>query len=184
MSSPSFFALFPPISEHRPRREWKRKPLAQFDVFVKNLIGLAQDNPMHLKLVCQVLLHTINELFCPINDQDSEYRTRPSSMKKLAKGDATWDTHKVILSWFIDTLVMTIELLVHRQSCRAKSSTKSTPTRNERPFASGKRTWWVNSNPWQSPSQVPTASSVSCKKSSKPWKTRITFNSAVASTTA
>ena len=37
------------------------------------------------------------------------------SVKKLKKGDGTWDTRKVILGWLIDTLRGTIELPNHKK---------------------------------------------------------------------
>jgi hypothetical protein len=111
--SPSSTTL--PLPEHPPIRNWKRKALAQFDVFVDDFIGLGQGDPARLLEIRQVLLHTIDKLFRSLDAQDSEYRNEPSSTKKLGKGDAAWATRKVVLGWVIDTIAMTIELPPHRQ---------------------------------------------------------------------
>ena len=42
------------------------------------------------------------------------YRTEPVSMKKLRKGDLSWNTIKTVLGWVINTTTMTIHLLDHR----------------------------------------------------------------------
>jgi hypothetical protein len=61
------------------------------------------------------LLHTLDEVFRPLESDDSPSRKEPASVKKLLQGDACWATRKVILGWIIDTLKMTIELPQHRQ---------------------------------------------------------------------
>jgi hypothetical protein len=115
---PSTTAL--PVPEHLPIREWKPKALAKFDVFVDDFIGVGQGDPARLKEIQQVLLHTIDELFSPVDDQDSEHHNSPSSTKKLSKGNAPWATQKSfcggsLISW-IDIMAMTIVLPPHWQA--------------------------------------------------------------------
>ena len=45
---------------------------------------------------------------------DGPFRRKPTSLKKLEKGDCSWSTIKVILGWIIDTVTMTIQLPPHR----------------------------------------------------------------------
>ena len=45
---------------------------------------------------------------------DDPHRHEPASVKKLLKGDASWNTIKTILGWIIDTIAMTITLPPHR----------------------------------------------------------------------
>jgi hypothetical protein len=104
-----------PLPEHPPIRTWKRKALAKFDVFVDDFIGIGQGDPKRLMAIRQVLLHTIDDLFRPLDAADSVYRNEPSSTKKLGKGDGAWATRKIVLGWLIDTIAMTIELPPHRQ---------------------------------------------------------------------
>jgi hypothetical protein len=61
-----------------------------------------------------VLLHTLDDVFCQLHPDDSPHRREPSSTKKLEKGDAYWQTQKLILGWILDTLRMTLELPRHR----------------------------------------------------------------------
>jgi hypothetical protein len=62
-----------------------------------------------------VLLHTLDEGFRPLPPDDNPHRNKPASVKKLKKSDGCWGTHKVILGWMLDTMLMTIELPMYRQ---------------------------------------------------------------------
>ena len=84
------------------------KPLQYVDVFVDDFIGLAQDP--HLPRVRRTLLHTIDHVLRPVSPTDSPFRREPVSLKKLRKGDCSWDTVKVVLGWVVDTINMTIHL--------------------------------------------------------------------------
>jgi hypothetical protein len=35
----------------------------------------------------------------------------------MLKGDATWETRKIILGWLLDTYAMTVQIPPHRVSC-------------------------------------------------------------------
>jgi len=85
-------------------------PLAWSDVFVDDHLALAQGTIEHHQHVCQMLLHSIDCIFCPLAASDSPTCQEPVSLKKLASGDGQWSTTKTILGWVIDTVVMTITL--------------------------------------------------------------------------
>jgi hypothetical protein len=89
-------------------------PLAIHDVYVDDFISLAQGNHKRLRTVRRLLLHTLDQVFRPLDATDSPFRQEPVSVKKLGKGDAAWTTRKVVLGWIIDTVQMTIELPPHR----------------------------------------------------------------------
>jgi hypothetical protein len=48
-------------------------------------------------------LHSINEVFRPVDELDDPIRNHVPSIKKLLKGDAYLDTLKIILGWILDT---------------------------------------------------------------------------------
>jgi hypothetical protein len=48
------------------------------------------------------------------NENDSDLRREPLSLKKLKQGDCSWSTVKLVLGWIIDTVSMTIHLPPHR----------------------------------------------------------------------
>ena len=50
----------------------------------------------------------------PLRPDQAGTHNEPASVKKLLKGDATWDTLKVILGWLIDSINQTIQLPKHR----------------------------------------------------------------------
>jgi hypothetical protein len=97
-----------------PNRDFKKRLLSRFDVFVDDFIGMGQGTRKQLTNLRRILLHTLDEVFRPLESGDSPSRKEPASVKKLLQGDACWTTRKVILGWIIDTLKMTIELPQHR----------------------------------------------------------------------
>jgi hypothetical protein len=97
-----------------PNRDFRKRVLSRFDVFVDDFIGMGQGNRQQLTNLRRILLHTLDEVFRPLEADDSPSRKEPASVKKLLQGDACWTTRKVVLGWVIDTLKMTIELPQHR----------------------------------------------------------------------
>jgi len=91
---------------HHPNR----RQLATIDVFVDDFIGAAQGPPARLNRVRRILLTAVDQVFRPVDPDDSIYRNEPSSVKKMLQGDANWGTCKTILGWIIDTVAMTISL--------------------------------------------------------------------------
>ena len=65
------------------------------------------------------LLHSVNNVLAT-PAPDEPHRNKSASLKKLLKGDGSWDTRKVILGWIIDTVIQTIELPPHRKESLAK----------------------------------------------------------------
>lgn len=111
----AFTATATPVPLTVPRRKWKRKLLAKFDVFVDDYVGKAQGTTEELRHVRRVLFHTLDDVLRPLSPSDSPYRKEPASVKKLLQGDAHWATRKLILGWILDTVKMTIELPPHRK---------------------------------------------------------------------
>ena len=91
----------------------KSRPLSYVDVFVDDFLGLAQEYS-NSRRVRRILMHAIDDVFRPLDLEDSPFRRQPISLKKLEKGDCSWSTIKVILGWIIDTVNMTIQLPPHR----------------------------------------------------------------------
>jgi hypothetical protein len=61
----------------------------------------------------QRLLHSIDKVFWPINELNDPIQNHVPLVKKLHKGDAYLDRHKLVLGWLIDTFKGTLELPPH-----------------------------------------------------------------------
>jgi hypothetical protein len=92
-----------------------RRILAQFDIYVDDYLGMVQGNADRRSRVRRVLLHAVDQIFRPLDSQDTPFRKEPVSVKKLLKGDAYWETRKIILGWILDTIAKTLELPPHRR---------------------------------------------------------------------
>jgi len=86
-------------------------PLAYVDVFVDDFLALCQEHS-NSRRVRRILLHAIDDVFRPLDSADGPFRRQPTSLKKLEKGDCSWDTIKIILGWIIDSASMTISSLL------------------------------------------------------------------------
>ena len=96
-------------------RRTRRRPLRKVDVFVDDFIAMGQGSRKALSRVRRTLLHSLDEVLRPLDEDDDRFRKEPASVKKLQQGDAAWGTRKLILGWIIDTLAMTLELPHHRK---------------------------------------------------------------------
>ena len=56
----------------------------------------------------------MDKVFRPLDPDNNPHRQEPALVKKLLKGDGTWDTQKIILDWILDTVNGTIKLPLHR----------------------------------------------------------------------
>ena len=92
-----------PLGPRRPRLE-------KFDVYVDDFIAVAQGTTPKLHQARRKLFHCIDQVLRPCNADDPSHRQEPISIKKLAKGDAKWDTTKEILGWIVDSVSGTIQL--------------------------------------------------------------------------
>ena len=91
------------------------KPLASFDVYVDDFIGLAQGSQRRLRGYRRVLLSTLDRVLRPQDMAlDGPFRQEPASVKKFRKGDAYWSTRKIVLGWLFDTIAGTLSLPAHR----------------------------------------------------------------------
>ena len=87
-------------------------PLQYVGIFVDDFVSLAQDP--NLRQVRRTLLHTVDHVFRLLTKGDSIFRQEPVSLKKLRKGNCSWDTVKLVLGWVIDTVNLTIHLPPYR----------------------------------------------------------------------
>jgi hypothetical protein len=98
----------------RRRLHYKPVPVKTWYVYVNDFIGPVQGGwaqNLHDK---RILLSSLDEVLCHLDDEDNVHRQDPAFFKKMLKGDATWAMQKIILSWVIDTCAMTIQLPSHR----------------------------------------------------------------------
>jgi hypothetical protein len=98
-----------PAVEARPRRK-----LAYVDVYVDDFLGLCQGDRRERTRVRRALLYAIGQVLAPLDSNRHPQHNEPASVKKMLKGDACWDTTKVMLGWLIDTVNKTIALPPHR----------------------------------------------------------------------
>ena len=91
-----------------------QRPLAYWDVYVDDHLGLAQGNAPTRRRVKRAMFHALDKVFRPLGQGDNPFRQEPASLKKLRKGDATWSTRKIMLGWQLDTVQGTIALPTHR----------------------------------------------------------------------
>lgn len=85
-----------PVPETRdPCLPFDGFPLQYVDIFVDDFISLAQ-KPF-LRRVHHTLLHSIDDVFRPIQPDDSPHCREPVSLKKLRQGDCSRDTIKLVL---------------------------------------------------------------------------------------
>lgn len=90
------------------------KPLSYTDVYVDDFISLIQGSRRRRRYARRVLMHTIDEIFRPLDESQGSVHKEPISVKKLRQGDASWTTVKVVLGWVIDTVQQTLTLPAHR----------------------------------------------------------------------
>ena len=91
----------------------REAPLSFTDIFVDDFIMGVQGNPRRRDMVRRILLNTIDDVL-PAPGADQPFRNEPTSVKKLRKGDGSWETIKEVLGWIIDTENKTISLPPHK----------------------------------------------------------------------
>ena len=92
----------------------KAKILAYVDVFVDDLLGLAQ-GPWHRRRhVHRTLFHTLNKVFWYLDRQDTKQRKEVLLLKKLEAGYCSWSTCQNMIGWIVDSVNMMITLPPHR----------------------------------------------------------------------
>ena len=74
--------------------------VAQVDVFVDDFIGIAQGSKRQLSNLRRNILHSI-DLVLDQPRPGERLRNEAASVKKLLKGDGSWETRKLILGWII-----------------------------------------------------------------------------------
>ena len=84
--------------------------LAYIDIFVDNFLGITLGNKARQEEVKRALLHTLNDVLCPLSPTDLPTRQDPASLKNMKEGDSTWATQKILLGWVIDSVGGTIHL--------------------------------------------------------------------------
>lgn len=104
-----------PVADPDPSLPTNQPPLTEVDVDVDDFIAVAQGDSNSLQEVRSKLLHAIDQVFRPNDEEDGDIRAEPVSIKKLNKGDASLRTAHTILGWEVDTLAKTITLPIHRQ---------------------------------------------------------------------
>ena len=92
-----------------------RQPMLSYvDVYVDDFLGLSQGSPERRAYVRRALLEALDQVIRPLDPADNPARKEPASVKKLAQGDASWATQKILLGWLVDTIQGTIQLPPHR----------------------------------------------------------------------
>jgi hypothetical protein len=102
-----------PNSIQPPLEYTLKQPIAYTDVYMDDFLGISQ-NPT-ATLTQRSMLHSIDTVFRanPLPD-DPPARKQVISQSKLAAGDCTWSTTKLILGWLLDTASRTLRLPQHK----------------------------------------------------------------------
>lgn len=101
-----------------PSNQMYSRPVGDTDVFVDDFIQLGQGGSRRLKALRGHLLRAIDQVLSRPN-ADETHRNEAISLKKLLKGDGSWNTRKLILGWIVDSIRQTIELPAHRKETLA-----------------------------------------------------------------
>lgn len=91
-----------------------KTPLHYVDVYVDDFLAATQGNKWTRRSIKRLIFQALDKVFRPLDSEDSPFRQDPASIKKLLKGDGTWDTIKIILGWLVNTVDKTITLPPHR----------------------------------------------------------------------
>ena len=91
----------------------KRRPVASADVYVDDFLLLAQTQHERRR-VMRAVLHSIDDVFWPLEKEDPPACKEPAYVKKMLNGDACWSTQKRMLGWDIDSEAVTLVLPPHR----------------------------------------------------------------------
>jgi hypothetical protein len=97
-----------------PSNQMYSRPVGDTDVFVNDFIQLGQGGPRRLKALRGHLLRAINQVLAQPTAKET-HRNEAILLKKLLKGDGSWNTQKLILGWIVDTICQTIKLPPHRK---------------------------------------------------------------------
>ena len=100
----------PPLA----RRDYFHEPLEYVDVYIDDIIGLVQGAAESQTRITRSILHNLDSVFRPLEQDDHAHRQTPASLSKLTKGDGQLLTRKTTLGWIIDTIQFTLELTDER----------------------------------------------------------------------
>jgi hypothetical protein len=77
-------------------------------------VSLAQGNTRRRTQHRRALLHSLDEIFHPRDDQDPPSRKDVPSLKKFRQEDAYYATRKILLGWIVDSILGILALPAHR----------------------------------------------------------------------
>ena len=83
-------------------------------MFIEKLLVLAQGPRHRRRYVRRTLFHALDKVFWPLDRQDAKQCKEVLSPKNLDTGDCSWYTCQTLLGWIVDSINMTINLLLHR----------------------------------------------------------------------
>ena len=114
-SVPGVVALLPePDHIAPPSNRPFQRPVGITDVFVDDFIQVGQGGTRRMNSLRDHLLHAIDGMIAQPEDASGNIR-EPASVKKMSRGDGSWNSRKVILGWTIDFVRQTLELPAHRK---------------------------------------------------------------------
>lgn len=110
-----------PEPEHQapPSNRPLNRPVSYTDVFMDDYLQLAQGSRRRHLSVRNHLLHTVDSMIRQPVEPSGDVR-EPVSIKKVKKGDGSWNSRKVMLGWTIDFARQTLELPPHRKLALAE----------------------------------------------------------------
>ena len=93
------------------------KPAAYVDIFVNNLLGIAQGPVHQQRQLWRIMFHSLDKVFRTSDSGDSKNRKELLLLKKILAVDCTWSTCQVFLGWVIKMVNMMLSLPPYRENC-------------------------------------------------------------------
>ena len=112
-TSPTLYSTRVPLSRYPLLLRTNTQLFSYVDVFVDYFLGLAQGPTHRRHHVRRTLFHSLEKVLRPLDKLEPTQRKELPSLKKIDAGEYSWSTCKVLLSWVVDTVNMTLSLPTH-----------------------------------------------------------------------
>jgi hypothetical protein len=91
-----------------------KAPVHYHDIYVDDFMSIVQGNARKRTHHRRALLHSLDNIFCPLDATNPATRKDMASLKTFAKGNVCYATRKVLLGWIVDSLLGIFALPAHR----------------------------------------------------------------------
>jgi hypothetical protein len=103
-----------PVPDSVPVLALLKAPVHCHDIYVDDFMSIVQGNARKRTHHRGALIHSLDNIFRPLDATDPATRKDVASHKKKAKGDSCYATRKVLLGWIVDALLGILALPAHQ----------------------------------------------------------------------